>query len=229
MRRDDQTHIAVGIGLFVLGLAGVAGVLGVIYDGRTNPNWATVGLGAVAGIFVTLIPVGIYMTLAVYRGWWLPKTNSERENEPDVRIGDVRQVTAPFKIDGVFFEVPLINSGRGDLSLSLNLLVPHYEHSIARVVRRSEMLSRTPASTSESLTSSSDGTPIGSIYWHETDLSLPSRMTTILMFVVGTDQLRDIPMKVKVIGGVLPDDLVRVVTLQIDPALLNRSNPFPSA
>jgi hypothetical protein len=110
-----------------------------------------------------------------------------------------------------YLEVAIVNDGLTLGSASINLLVPDFFSRMWRwEARRTPSPKGTMLRTSEAL----DGLH-ESIYWAETGIRLPGRMTTLMHFHLSGRQPGEHAFKLKVIADELDDDFVLAGTFVI--------------
>jgi len=126
MDRSDGTHVAVGSAF--LGVGGVGLSIMIPLAAAANPHpWTAVWFLIPACVAGVLGLMGFYILAAVYTGWRLPSTASERAAAPDLRVESVAILNVYEGASGpqVVFQVGIANDGRGDVTnASVNVCVP---------------------------------------------------------------------------------------------------------
>jgi hypothetical protein len=127
MEQSDSIHIAVG-GI-LLGVGGVAlsilAGLAAAASAQATPNhpWTAIWFLAGSSGAGALGLMGLYMTVAVYAGWKLPRTAHERRFQPRLRVAESRVLKT--EDDDVVFGIKFANDGRGDIDRALlNIVAP---------------------------------------------------------------------------------------------------------
>jgi hypothetical protein len=217
VERSDATHVAVGGTFLGSGLVTTGILVPLAAAAKPHPwhaAWFLVPSSIAGGIGL----LGFYMLIAVYTGWPLPRTHSEREAAPRLTAENAYVVRAYGRV--VIFQVGFKNEGRGDLdAATVNVLVPNFAIALARCDSSGNSIdSRGRAEpTSESVTVDEHGKPLPSVFWDER-LDFPGRVSRPIYFRVtlAGDQA-ELPVVVKVTAPPL-DDFERRYVLTVPPA-----------
>ena len=137
MERSDATHVGVGSALLATGLVGVTILVPLAVAAKNQP-WTAPWFLALLGITASLACAGFYMLLAVYSGWWLPRTHLDRVFSPKIVLDSA---TARVDSGMVMLHLGLRNDGRGNVRRAVvNLVVPTFVTALHRCDVRGEQL-----------------------------------------------------------------------------------------
>lgn len=229
MERSDATHVSVGVALVGIGSVMVAILIPLAVAAKQHP-WGTTWFLIPLAIAALLGLLGIYMVVAVYTGWRLPKTASERQSAADLRVQEVQIVQRV----GAFlvFRVGFRNYGRGDVSnATVNVIVPDFASTFALCSEAGAPIKGGAISrTSESIWSDDAGNPIDSCYWANAGVSFAGRTSVVMHFLASVEDQPVLPVGYKVTSADLHDELHGVAVLQLTqqpPTALSSPEPEP--
>jgi hypothetical protein len=213
MERSDAIHVTVA-GIF-LGVGGVGLTILIPLAAAVKPHdWTAAWFLIPTCCMGALAVAGLYMIGAVYRGWPMPETASERVFAPDLRA--IEAHVTKVDGDGVLIRIALRNYGRGNINDALvNVVLPAFFTSIRRCAEDGGLGHHQGAwsTTSENL---GTGRLQTSIYWNG-NVSFPGRMSRIIFFraPLSDPSVRTFPLRLEVTAVELERALDQRFTIMI--------------
>jgi hypothetical protein len=215
MDRSDATHVAVGAAFLGVGGVGLSIMIPLAAAVKPHP-WTAGWFLAPSCVAGALGLVGLYMLLAIYTGWWLPRTASERAAVVELRVEAIEILSVYSTPETqVLFRVGLNNRARRDVTnATLNVLVPNFVAALCQSDERGGRIGENSrAVTSESIQQDSDG----SRYWHKDGLTFSGRTAYPMDFRASLPAPQSFRVLVRVVSADIPDALVERADL--DPML----------
>lgn len=210
MERSDATHVAVGSALF--GISGVAlSILIPLAVAAKSDPWGEPWFLAPSIISGVLGLAGLYMLAAVYTGWWLPTTASERVTRADLVDHGVEIIRR--KDDFLVFQIGFENRGRLDIPKAVvNVTVPAFVASLGLCNLKGEALAG--GTYSPTRASFFDEDEQDALFWNGY-VDFPGRSSHPLYFRAILLEVRDVPIRWNVISVELPEEYERTAYLEL--------------